>query len=192
MDSVTKGFKAWKPMKIHKKLKLGKLCNKITKITKVFKTLKPLFRLFSPAAQVQGYHQPVREDDLPSFMTFIVKVDTSKEWERKVSKLIKSCKGPRFKMDREGVVELSGIGYPDQVLKKIGKSRRKVELLWFQFGECSANLFMPETRKNPIQEKPVDSNNNNNNNAIPPYRGYPLYSYYYRPRPQVYNPYFYY
>lgn len=78
--------------------------------------------------------------------------------------------GARLKMDQSGVVEVSGIADPNHLLKKIGQSNR-VELHWFQFGQCSSNLFMPETKKNPpapVQEKP-SSNNNSYNIIAPPY-----------------------
>lgn len=85
------------------------------------------------------------------------------------------CIGARFKMDQNGVVEVSGIAHPNQLLKKIGKASR-LELHWFQFGECSSNLFMPETNKDPAPKNP------NPYNTFPPY-GYP-----YQP-PQMFNPY---
>lgn len=92
------------------------------------------------------------------------------------------CIDSRFKMDQNGVVEVSGIADPNKLLKKLGRSRQ-VELHWFQFGQCSSNLFMPETKKNPVQEKP--------NNYNPPYNSFPLYRGYgqhYQP-PQIFRQY---
>ncbi|KAL6536679.1 hypothetical protein OROMI_026260 [Orobanche minor] len=46
-------------------------------------------------------------------------------------------------MDENGVVEISGTVNPDFILKTLEKAGNKAKLHWFQFGECSSNLFMP-------------------------------------------------
>ncbi|KAK4417994.1 hypothetical protein Salat_2212100 [Sesamum alatum] len=114
--------------------------------------------------------------------TCIIKVNPSKPgWQKAVLAILRNCKGARFKMDQDGVVELSGIADPNQLLKKISKSSR-VELHWFQFGQCSSNLFMPEAKKDPAPQKP------NHHNTFPPYAQYGYH--YHQPPPQlVFNPY---
>lgn len=55
-------------------------------------------------------------------------------------------------MDEDGLVEISGIADPNRLLQKIGRSWR-VKLQWFQFGQCSNNLFMPEKKRTPAKEE---------------------------------------
>lgn len=45
-------------------------------------------------------------------------------------------------MDDNGVVEISGTANPSLLLKMLGRAGKSAELCWFQFGECSSNLFM--------------------------------------------------
>ncbi|KAI3449333.1 hypothetical protein Pfo_005998 [Paulownia fortunei] len=181
MDFVRKVYKPWKPAQIQKKFKLDK-CYKKLKPAKLFKILKPLFRMLFPAAAHLHGPQTLREGDL-AFMTCIIKVNANEPgWQKAVLALLRNCQGARFKMDQNGVVEVSGIADPNRLLKKLGKSRR-VELQWFQFGQCSSNLFMPESKKKPVQEKP--------NYYKPPYNSFPVYrdyGYHYQP-PQVFKPY---
>ncbi|KAK4406877.1 hypothetical protein Sango_0268700 [Sesamum angolense] len=165
-----------RPAKIHKKVKLGNWYKKLKKRAKLL-WLRPLIPLFTNLFTAQA-PQPWREESL-SFMTCIIKVDASKPgWQKAVLALLRNCKDARFKMDQNGVVEVSGIADPNQLLKKIGKASR-LELHWFQFGQCSSNLFMPETNKDPAQQK------RNPHNSFPPYA---QYGYSYQP-PQMFNPY---
>lgn len=73
-----------------------------------------------------------------------------------------------FQMDEEGMVEINGIGNPEIVLKKISRSSN-IELHWYQFGQCSANLFMQQQQQLQQKEKETSSlpNNNSNNKAAP-------------------------
>ncbi|GFP93629.1 hypothetical protein PHJA_001507300 [Phtheirospermum japonicum] len=190
------GF-VYKPVK---KLKLGKLVRKIKDC---------LGKLCSPAAPKGG-----PKDEELAFTTFIIKVNPSKAgWQKRVIKLLKNCKGARFKMDGEGVVEVSVISNPMRLMKKIGKSG-KVELHWIQYGQCCTNLFMPEAPKKQQQQDATkkDSNNyyynpnyapphpyNNNygynyNNSLslnlpPSYRGGGDYGYHYQLPEASFNPY---
>ncbi|KAG8386052.1 hypothetical protein BUALT_Bualt03G0108900 [Buddleja alternifolia] len=78
--------------------------------------------------------------------TCLVKVNTLSSWQKTVRKVLNKCHGIySFRMDDDGVVEISGTVDPNLLLKMLGKSGRKAELRWFQFGECSSNLFMPIT-----------------------------------------------
>ncbi|KAL8466251.1 hypothetical protein ACS0TY_035383 [Phlomoides rotata] len=72
-------------------------------------------------------------------------------------------------MGEDGRVEISGSADPNKLLDKIGRSR-KVEVLRFQFGQCSKNLNLPpENQTKPATEEHTSSN--------PPYYGYE-YGYY--------------
>ncbi|KAL3652975.1 hypothetical protein CASFOL_002656 [Castilleja foliolosa] len=141
-----------------KKLKVGKLVGKLTNC---------LSKLCSAGGDGGG----LKDEEL-AFTTFIIKVNTSKPgWQKGIIKLLKNCKGARFKMDGGGVVEVSGISRPMNLMKKIGKSG-KAELQWIQYGQCCANLFMPaqpaakDTKKDP----PIQHNYNHNPNpALLPY-----------------------
>ncbi|KAH6786323.1 hypothetical protein C2S52_005875 [Perilla frutescens var. hirtella] len=78
------------------------------------------------------------------FMTCIVKVSTQSYGQRTVAKVLDKCHGVHsFRMDDNGVVEISGTVDPSVLLKMLGRAGRSAELCWFQFGECSNNLFMP-------------------------------------------------
>ncbi|KAL6500204.1 hypothetical protein OROHE_025570 [Orobanche hederae] len=155
----------YKKVKVAKQIKPGKLFERITGF---FRMLFPPTATAAPI-QLQGGQ---REDDL-SFMTLVFKVNPIKAgWHKAIISLLKRCKGARFKMDQEGVVEVSGMSNPYKVLKKIGESSR-LEIQWYQFGECSSNLFMPESKKvdadaekkpNNCNPHPYYSDNNNNNN----------------------------
>ncbi|KAL3506858.1 hypothetical protein ACH5RR_032240 [Cinchona calisaya] len=48
-----------------------------------------------------------------------------------------------FKMDQDGIAEVSGFADPDVLLKTVEKQGKKAELCWFQYGKCSSNLFGP-------------------------------------------------
>ncbi|KAL8458798.1 hypothetical protein ACS0TY_036342 [Phlomoides rotata] len=77
------------------------------------------------------------------FMTCVVKVDTRYNWQKTISALLKKCHGVyNFRMNDHGEVEISGTIDPCVLLEKLGRAGRKAELKWFQFGECSNNLFM--------------------------------------------------
>ncbi|KAG8387387.1 hypothetical protein BUALT_Bualt02G0016000 [Buddleja alternifolia] len=133
MDFVGKLYKPWKPLKIRRKVRVTKLCKVLKPAAKIF---KPLLRmLFPPAAQPR---QPLRDEDL-AFMTCVIKVDTSKAgWRKAVSSVLRTCRGTRFKMDENGVAEVSGIADPNKLLKKLGRSRR-VEV------QCAMNaLFVDD------------------------------------------------
>ncbi|KAI3456848.1 hypothetical protein Pfo_013511 [Paulownia fortunei] len=83
------------------------------------------------------------------FMTCLVKVNTRSSWQKTVTKVLNKCHGIySFRMDDNGVVEISGTVDPNLLLKMLGKAGRKAELRWLQFGECSSNLFMPMNHSN--------------------------------------------
>lgn len=46
-------------------------------------------------------------------------------------------------MNEEGLVRISGIADPNELLKSFEKRGRKAKLVWFQYGQCSDNLFGP-------------------------------------------------
>ncbi|KAL3648159.1 hypothetical protein CASFOL_009127 [Castilleja foliolosa] len=119
----------------------------------------------------------VDEEEELAFTTFIIKVDPSKAgWQKRIIKLLQNCKGARLKMDGEGVVEVSGISRPMKLMKKIGGGG-KAELQWIQYGQCCANLFMPQqnttTKKDPPQ-LPLQHNNYYDHNNHP-YNNYNPY-----------------
>ncbi|KAK4714969.1 hypothetical protein R3W88_020876 [Solanum pinnatisectum] len=45
-------------------------------------------------------------------------------------------------MNGDGMIEVSGNVDPKLLLKRLSKAGKKAELCWFQFGECSTNLFV--------------------------------------------------
>ncbi|KAL6561951.1 hypothetical protein OROGR_002958 [Orobanche gracilis] len=177
----------YKKVKVAKKIKPGKLFERITGFFRM---------LFPPTAPPPPPPAAPIQDDL-SFMTFVIKVNSNKAgWHKAIISLLRKCKGARFKMDQEGVVEVSGMSNPYKLLKKIGESSR-LELHWYQFGECSSNLFMPESKKvdadakkkpNNFNPHPYYSNNNNNNSLVylPMYNNGD-YGYHYQLPPQVFK-----
>ncbi|GAA0144109.1 hypothetical protein LIER_04637 [Lithospermum erythrorhizon] len=48
-----------------------------------------------------------------------------------------------FKMIGNGKIIVSGKVDPTKLLKFIAKAGKTAEVLWWQFGECSSNLFLP-------------------------------------------------
>lgn len=55
-----------------------------------------------------------------------------------------SCVGIHsFRMDDNGMVEISGTVDPSSLLRMLGRAGRAAELCWMNFGQCSSNLFMP-------------------------------------------------
>ncbi|CAK9148841.1 unnamed protein product [Ilex paraguariensis] len=46
-------------------------------------------------------------------------------------------------MNEEGMVEVSGTVDPSLLLKILAKAGKRAEVCWFQFGQCSSNLYMP-------------------------------------------------
>ncbi|KAM7498955.1 hypothetical protein LguiA_023369 [Lonicera macranthoides] len=52
-------------------------------------------------------------------------------------------------MDEDGKVEVSGTVNPKQLLKMLAKAGKRAEVCWFQFGECSSNLYVPTLPQTP-------------------------------------------
>ncbi|KAL6999135.1 hypothetical protein U1Q18_000297 [Sarracenia purpurea var. burkii] len=50
-------------------------------------------------------------------------------------------------MDEDGRIEVSGTVDPSLLLKMLAKAGKGAEICWWQFGQCSSNLFIPENRK---------------------------------------------
>lgn len=48
-------------------------------------------------------------------------------------------------MNGDGMIEVSGNVDPKLLLKRLSKAGKKAELCWFQFGECSTNLFINQS-----------------------------------------------
>ncbi|XP_073298746.1 heavy metal-associated isoprenylated plant protein 33-like [Primulina huaijiensis] len=86
-----------------------------------------------------------RFHDDSAFMTCILRVNVQTPgWQKAVRRVLSSSKGVRsFKMDEYGTVEVSGIVDPKSLLKKLGKAGNRAQLRWFQYGQCSDNLFLP-------------------------------------------------
>ncbi|KAL8033464.1 hypothetical protein ABFX02_13G160400 [Erythranthe guttata] len=82
--------------------------------------------------------------DDQAFMTCILRVNyQTPKWQKAVRGVLSSSKGVRsFKMDEYGTVEVSGMVDPNLLIKRLGKAGRAAELCWFQFGQCSTNLFL--------------------------------------------------
>ncbi|KAL1556219.1 hypothetical protein AAHA92_11871 [Salvia divinorum] len=81
------------------------------------------------------------------FMTCVVRVDTQSRWhrwQRTVTRVLNKCHGLHsFRMNDDGVVEISGTVDPSLLLKMLERAGRSAELCWLNFGQCSRNLFMP-------------------------------------------------
>nr|GMD57968.1 heavy metal-associated isoprenylated plant protein 33-like [Ipomoea batatas] len=88
-----------------------------------------------------------------SFMTCLLWVDTSSSgWQKDVEKVLTNIHGvTSFRMHGGlGMIEVSGTVNPQKLMKKLGK---KLAIVWFQFGDSSANLFMPP----PAAANPYES-----------------------------------
>lgn len=83
----------------------------------------------------------------------------------------------RFQMDEKGMVEINGIGNPEIVLEKIGRSSN-IELQRYQFGQCSGNLFMQKQQPNKLdkdnQGKDKDEDKYHSQRQLPPPPLFPL------------------
>ncbi|KAL3851156.1 hypothetical protein ACJIZ3_013038 [Penstemon smallii] len=87
-----------------------------------------------------GFH------DQEAFMTCVLRVNyQTPRWQKAVRGVLRSSRGVRsFKMDAYGLVEVSGVVDPNLLIKNLGKAGRGAQLCWFQFGQCSSNLFLPQ------------------------------------------------
>lgn len=91
-----------------------------------------------------------------------------------LSLYVRVIKGVRnFRMEKDGKINISGYIDPKQLLKSLKKAKG-TEIVHWQYGECSTNLF----------EKPKSPVNNNKNGAggyylNPSYGGYNGYGYNY-------------
>ncbi|KAK6785648.1 hypothetical protein RDI58_019103 [Solanum bulbocastanum] len=81
------------------------------------------------------------------FMTCILWVNNRiSGWQKTVSKVFKNVYGiTNFRMNGDGMIEVSGNVDPKLLLKRLSKAGKKAELCWFQFGECSTNLFVNQS-----------------------------------------------
>ncbi|GFZ21911.1 hypothetical protein Acr_29g0010730 [Actinidia rufa] len=50
-------------------------------------------------------------------------------------------------MDEDGRIEVSGMVDPSLLLKMLAKAGKKAEICWWQFGQCSSNLYIPEYKE---------------------------------------------
>lgn len=55
----------------------------------------------------------------------------------------------------DDLLELSGFVDPKVLLKALGKAKRKMELKWIQFGQCSSFLDGPDPRHFQKEAPPV-------------------------------------
>nr|XP_033515139.1 uncharacterized protein LOC104108461 [Nicotiana tomentosiformis] len=81
------------------------------------------------------------------FMTCVLWVNNrTSGWQKIVAKVFKNVHGIRnCRMNGDGMIEVSGNVDPKVLLKRLGKAGNKAELCWFQFGECSSNLFISQS-----------------------------------------------
>lgn len=91
-----------------------------------------------------------------SFMSCKLRVDTrSSGWQRTVRKVLSGIRGVyNFKMDVDGLVQVSGMIDPYVLLNKIGKAGNRAELVWLQYGDCSSYLDMPPPPFTPRRDDP--------------------------------------
>ncbi|EPS65069.1 hypothetical protein M569_09710 [Genlisea aurea] len=101
-------------------------------------------KIFSAPPLLRRVHPPWPHEEL-AFMvvnTIVVKVNPRRRgWQRSVNSILRMCQGARFKMDGEGLVEVSGVTNPMRVLRRVGISRT-MTLQWFQYGQCCKYLNM--------------------------------------------------
>ncbi|CAK9135170.1 unnamed protein product [Ilex paraguariensis] len=93
-----------------------------------------------------GFHQ-VRTENY-AFMTCVLRVNTrSQGWQKTLMNMLNSVQGvSNFRMNEDGMVKISGTVNPNHLLKMLAKGGKRAEMCWFQFGECSSNLYMPDQR----------------------------------------------
>lgn len=48
------------------------------------------------------------------------------------------------KVDLDGIVQVSGHAIPDKLFEALRKLKKRAQLLWLQYGECSSNLYGPD------------------------------------------------
>ncbi|KAM3248686.1 hypothetical protein P3L10_010455 [Capsicum annuum] len=81
-------------------------------------------------------------EEYPSFMSCILRINGERS-QKTTDKVLQSIDEVTIcRMNKDGMMEISGTVYPKKFLKMLKKSKKKVELCHFQFGECSSNLFL--------------------------------------------------
>ncbi|GER57693.1 heavy metal transport/detoxification superfamily protein [Striga asiatica] len=140
-----------KGKKIYRRMKktLGNLFERLVPTTSVPPINKSSLR---KGGRRRGEREGLTKNN-EAFANFAIKVNHNKSgWQNKVISVMQSCPGAQFNMDEKGILEVSGICDPYQVLRKTGPQSSRIELRRFQFGQCSSKLFF------------IPENNNNNNN----------------------------
>ncbi|KAI3811923.1 hypothetical protein L1987_16619 [Smallanthus sonchifolius] len=109
-----------------------------------------------------------KENEYPAFTNFTIKVHVKNSWQDTVKTVLKSVQGvTAFKMEDDGKINISGYIDPNQLLNNLKKVGKKAEMVHWQYGECSNNLFQ--------KTEPPPSNNNGNGNGAGGYYLYPGY-----------------
>ncbi|KAL7202158.1 hypothetical protein ACSBR1_033771 [Camellia fascicularis] len=92
--------------------------------------------------------RPMKEENY-AFTTCILRVNVrTNGWQKIVSTVLSNIQGGlnNFRMDEDGRIEVSGTVDPSLLLKILAKAGNRAELCWWQFGQCSSNLYIPEYR----------------------------------------------
>ncbi|XP_035843014.1 uncharacterized protein LOC118489302 [Helianthus annuus] len=118
-----------------------------------------------------GSRSKSKKIEYPAFTNFTIKVNVKKSWQDTVKSVLKSVQGvTTFRMGDDGSVNISGYIDPVQLLKCLKEAGKNVEMVHWQYGECSNNLF-------ENTEPPANDNGNGPNGAgdyylHPGYDGY--------------------
>ncbi|XP_042755938.1 uncharacterized protein LOC128132578 [Lactuca sativa] len=112
-----------------------------------------------------------KSEEYPAFTNFTIKVDVEGSWAKTVKKVLNSVQGvTNFRMENNGNVNISGYIDPILLLKCLEKAGKTAEIVHWQYGECSRNLFEKPKLPSPSV--------NNNNLYLPGYEGYNNNGYY--------------
>ncbi|KAJ0868397.1 hypothetical protein HanRHA438_Chr12g0574161 [Helianthus annuus] len=108
--------------------------------------------------------------EYPAFTNFTIKVNVKKSWQDTVKSVLKSVQVTTFRMGDDGSVNISGYIDPTQLLKCLKKAGKDVEMVHWQYGECSNNLFE--------NTEPPTIDNGNGPNGVGDYYLHPSYDVY--------------
>ncbi|CAI9295404.1 unnamed protein product [Lactuca saligna] len=99
------------------------------------------------------------KNEYPAFTNFTIKVDVEGSWTKAVKKVLSSVQGvTNFRMENNGKVNISGYIDPTLLLKSLEKAGKTAEIVHWQYGECSTNLFEKTESPLPLPLPPINNN----------------------------------
>nr|XP_043614213.1 uncharacterized protein LOC122586170 [Erigeron canadensis] len=84
---------------------------------------------------------PKKKDSDSAFTNFTIKVNVDRSWEKTVEKVLKSVKVSQFRMENDGRVNIQGFINPNVLLECFRKAGKDAQIVHWQYGECSSNLY---------------------------------------------------